>query len=134
MNHIENVTVIEAAVSDKCGVVLFDEGPSHYMGHISPNGKLQVKTVAIDDLVAKGELPVPDYIKMDIEGAEMLALLGAQSTLAKRHPTLFLATHGRGVHRKAVTFLQSLSYQIEPIDGMDLEQSSELLVYYREAD
>jgi len=43
------------------------------MGRIVPTGTLQVRTVALDDLVSHGKLPVPDYIKMDVEGTEMLA-------------------------------------------------------------
>jgi FkbM family methyltransferase len=128
LNHVGNVTVMEAAVSDKSGVVSFDEGPTRSMGHIvATNGKLQVRTVALDELISTGEIPTPDYMKIDIEGAEALALSGAQSMLASAHPTIFLATHGSSVHQECCCLLHSLDYELQPIDGMDLEQSSEIL-------
>ena len=128
MNHASKVTVIEAAVSDKSGVVSFDEGPSSSMGHIvATDGKLQVKTVALDELISTGEIPTPDYMKIDIEGAEALALSGAKSMLAKSHPTIFLATHGSSIHQECCRLLQSLDYELQPIDGMNLDQSSEIL-------
>jgi len=130
LNNIDNVTVVEAAVSDKCGTAFFDEGPSSSMGHISANGRLRVRTVAIDELVARKELPVPDYIKMDIEGGEGLALSGAKATLAQFHPTIFLATHGSSIHQECCRLLQSLDYELQPIDGVDLQSSSEILATY----
>lgn len=130
LNRIDNVIVVEAAVADECGKVFFDEGPSSSMGRISQNGRLQVETVAIDELVAKRELPAPDHIKIDIEGAEALALLGAKSTLAQFHPTIFLATHGSSIHQECCRLLHSLDYKLQPIDGMNLESSSEILAIY----
>ena len=127
LNQVSNVTVIESAVSDKSGAVAFDEGLNSSMGHIASHGRLQVKTVALDELVSKGEIPVPDYMKIDIEGAELLALVGSKSMLAKSHPTLFLATHGSRVHQECCRLLQSLGYQIQAIDGMNLQQASEIL-------
>lgn len=130
LNNVDNVVVVEAAVSEREGFALFEEGPSSSMGRISPTGRLQVRTVAIDDLVARKELPVPDYIKMDIEGGELLALLGAKSTLAEFHPIIFLATHGSSVHQECCRLLQSLDYKLEPMDGPDLHSSSEILAIY----
>lgn len=40
-----------------------------------------VLTFALDDLVANFGLPAPDYIKLDIDGAETLALRGARRSL-----------------------------------------------------
>ena len=128
LNRATNVTVVEVAVSDRSGVVSFDEGPSSSMGHmVAADGKLQVRTVALDELIDTGDIPTPDYMKIDIEGAEALALSGAKAMLAKSHPTIFLATHGSGIHRECCRLLQSLDYRLQPIDGMDLEESSEIL-------
>jgi len=130
LNKIGNVRVVAAAVSDKCGKSSFEEGPGSSMGRISQTGRLQVETVAIDELVAKGKLPMPDYIKMDIEGGEASALAGAKSVLAQSHPTIFLATHGNHVHQECCRLLLSLGYELQPIDGMALESSSEILATY----
>ncbi len=127
LNRIENVTVFQAAVSNTCGTALFDEGPTSSTGHMSPSGKLQVETIAIDELVSRGELPAPNYIKMDIEGAEALALSGASSTLAQFHPTIFLATHGSSVHQECCRLLRALDYDLQPIDGKPLDSSKEIL-------
>lgn len=127
LNHVNNVTVIEAAVSDQGGKAFFEEALSSSMGHLSPHGKIQVETVALDESLAKGELPAPDYIKMDIEGAEATALSGAAAVLARYHPVIFLATHGSQVHQECCLLIRSLGYQLQPLDGQPLETSSELL-------
>ncbi|MCG8403929.1 MAG: FkbM family methyltransferase [Phycisphaerales bacterium] len=130
LNNIENVTVFDAAVSDKSGTTFFEEGPSRSMGHISSTGTLQVQTVVIDELVAAGNLPTPDYIKMDIEGAEVHALSGAKSMLSESHPTIFLATHGSDIHDECCRLLRSLDYELQSIDGTNLESSREILATY----
>lgn len=131
INHVKNVAVIEAAVTDKSGVSLFNEGSTSSMGHIvATNGKLQVRAVALDDLISTGEIPTPDYVKIDIEGAEAFALSGAKFMMAKSHPTIFLATHGSYIHQECCRLLRSLDYELQPIDGMNLEQSSEILATY----
>lgn len=127
LNRVANVTVMEVAVSDRSGEVAFDEGQGNSMGHIALSGQIRVRTVTLDELVHKGELPTPDYIKIDIEGAEMLALTGAKATLAASHPTLFLATHGSEVQQECCRFLQSLDYQLRPLEGDTLEQCSEIV-------
>jgi FkbM family methyltransferase len=127
LNHVANVEVIEAAVSNKAGVLSFDEGPASTMGHLSMGGALNVKCVVLDELVSRGELPAPDFMKIDIEGAETLALSGAKSTIGRSHPTIFLATHGDAVHEECCRLLESLGYRLEPIDGLALPLSSELL-------
>ncbi len=129
LNHVENVTVIEAAVSESCGTATFDESSHSTEGSLSSDGKLLVRTVALDVLVARSDLPMPDCIKIDIEGAEMSALSGAQSVLMNARPTILLATHGREVQRQCCQFLKELGYELQAIDGTggDIEDTDELL-------
>lgn len=131
INRITNVTVIEAAVSNCSGVTYFEEGSSSFEGRISSQGTLQVKTVSLDELIDRGEIPTPDYIKIDVEGAEMQVFSGAKSLLMNARPTIFLATHGNDVHQQCCEFLTSLGYQLQPIGGKSLEQSDEILAYYK---
>jgi len=123
INKINNIFVIEAAVSEQDGYTYFDEGPSSLLGRISPEGKLMVKTVSLDSLYSKGEITIPNYLKIDVEGAEMLVLSGAKSILSKYHPTIFLATHGEAIHNQCCGFLESLGYELKSITGGDVKYS-----------
>jgi FkbM family methyltransferase len=128
LNHLQNVTVIDAAVSDCSGFMQFSG--DGFIGHISDQGELQVKTVSLDELIDTNQIPPPDFMKIDIEGAEMLALLGAKSILSKAHPTILLATHGSEVHKDCCQFLDSLGYSLQPVHGDSIQKTDELVAYF----
>ncbi len=127
MNRLKNVTVVEAAVSDYGGKAAFDVGAGPAVGRLETHGQLEVEVVNLDGLIKNGKVPPPDFIKLDIEGGEGAALRGARSTLAQSHPTIFLATHGPGVHRECCEFLQSMGYELQPICGQSLADTDEVL-------
>lgn len=132
VNHCENVIVIEAAVSDKSGIFHFNEGTNGSMGHLFEDGNLTVNTVSIDGVVGNGKIPAPDYIKIDVEGAELLVCKGAKSTLSNYSPKIFLATHSHrvpNVHIDCCNFLASLGYKLKPIAGDDLYATREIFAY-----
>ena len=54
---------------------------------------LQVTTVSIDDLVKEKNLAKVDFIKMDIEGAELNALKGAEQTIRTFKPRLAISLY-----------------------------------------
>jgi hypothetical protein len=56
-----------------------------------PHG-VQAPLTTIDKAVEELKLARVDYIKMDIEGAEVRALTGAQFTVARYHPRLSIST------------------------------------------
>lgn len=55
----------------------------------------RVPLTTIDRIVAELGLPRVDFIKMDIEGAEVNALRGAKATIARHHPRLALSAYHR---------------------------------------
>lgn len=59
------------------------------------NGResLQVRTISIDDLVKEKNPPRVNFIKMDIEGAELSALKGAENTLRTFKPQLAISLY-----------------------------------------
>lgn len=59
--------------------------------HLSDDGEVLVECVRIDDLVGKS---MPTFIKMDIEGAEMDALRGADRTI-RNNPLLSICVYHR---------------------------------------
>jgi len=127
INRISNVTTVEAAVSDSMSVTSFAQGPNSSTGRIADTGDFEVEQVSIDELVNKGKLPPPNYIKMDIEGAEFMALRGAENTLREFHPTIFLATHEADVHQSCCSFLKKLGYELKSLNGLDISATDEIM-------
>ena len=129
LNQVTNTTIIETAVSDINGEAYFDDSPNNSMGRLAISGGRRVRTVTIDSLVREGQLPRPDCLKIDVEGAEAQVLAGAQSTLRAFHPKIFLATHGSGPHRECCEQLWSLGYQLDGIGSKVISQCDELFAF-----
>jgi hypothetical protein len=110
--------------------LLFRKGQSSARGRLDEGGELVVEAVALDELIGSGSLPDPQYMKIDVEGAELRVLEGARQLLERSHPTIFMDTHGMEVHGQCCRFLVSLGYQLEPIDGKSLSESKEILARY----
>ena len=83
--------------------------------------------VSLDDMVSAGEIQPPDYIKLDVEGAEYDALRGAEAVIDKFHPILFLDTHQRSAHQNTIRFLEQKNYRFEILDGKPLAETKELI-------
>jgi FkbM family methyltransferase len=58
----------------------------------SLHGQVKVPLTTIDKLAAELNLPRVDFIKMDVEGAEIPALHGARDTIQRFKPRLSIAT------------------------------------------
>jgi FkbM family methyltransferase len=129
LNQITNVTVIEAAVADQTGTTEFDESNSSSTGRLAPGAALHVDTVTLDQLVNSGRIPVPDYIKIDVEGAEARVLSGAMQTLTSARPKLFLATHGEAVRFYCRDLLGSAGYCMQSLGHLSFEESDEFLAF-----
>ena len=82
---------VPLALADRYGFLRFSSGLGE-AAHFDENGDNDIATVAIDDLLA-GQ-PV-DFIKLDVEGAEVSALRGAARTLVKHRPVLALSCYHR---------------------------------------
>jgi hypothetical protein len=63
---------------------------------------------------------IPNYIKIDVEGAEQQVLLGGKSMLSTHRPKLFLAIHGKQQELACTRLLQSLGYAISEIEPNEL--------------
>ncbi len=127
INNIDNVTVIDKAVTDHTGFVRFRAHENRSMGGISDDGDMNVAVVCLDELIESSELPPPSCIKMDVEGEEYRALTGAKNYLSRSHPVIFLSTHGPNVHSDCCRLLKQFNYDLIPLDGKDIGSSSSIL-------
>src|SRR2546423_8917289 len=116
------IELIEAAVADRPGRTEFQVMSQESMGKLTESPfqpqkasrePISVELVAIDDLFAQGRIPPPAVMKVDVEGAELLVLRGAEKLLREHQPTLFLEIHSPELARDCRNFLEGLGYRIE---------------------
>jgi FkbM family methyltransferase len=95
LNGISNVSIVQKAVSDAAGRATFHIGVHDKQGSLVGIGSadgtsLEVECTTMDDF-ASDDGP-PDFVKIDIEGAESRALAGFRSAAAS-HPTFAIDLH-----------------------------------------
>ncbi|NLD77705.1 MAG: FkbM family methyltransferase [Acidimicrobiales bacterium] len=87
------------------------------------SGTIDVPVVVLDDLVEAGELPVPDLVKIDVEGAEEAVVAGLRRTIEAHHPALVIEVDAasRDVVEARVTgfvdILTDAGYRVEHLSG-----------------
>ncbi|MBR2868738.1 MAG: FkbM family methyltransferase [Clostridia bacterium] len=89
--HIDgmtDVTAYQKAIHSFSGVVKFNSAAGR-QSSIDSKGK-EIETVTVDELCEGKDVT---YIKMDVEGAEKDAILGAAKTLAEKKPKLNIALY-----------------------------------------
>jgi FkbM family methyltransferase len=78
---------------------------------------INVDVESIDNLIYRKSYSVPDVIKIDIEGAELNALLGGKMLLgSEKRPILVIEIHTISMMFHVSQFLQQFNYTIDVID------------------
>ena len=98
LNGFRNVTLVKLAINDYTGETTFVMGHHDGAGHLATAGtqqgdKLTVHTVTLDEFVFdRGNRP-PNFIKVDVEGAESKVLGGGERTLQSAQPIILVDLH-----------------------------------------
>jgi FkbM family methyltransferase len=127
-NGMMNVEVISVAAGDRIGeAILTLPRNTNYgmftLGDVAGDVSFKVPVQRIDDIVAERGVKSVAFIKMDIEGSELNALIGAEQTLRNFHPTILieldedhLAACKTSSH-EVKSFLNRLGYREFLLDG-----------------
>lgn len=87
-----NFTAVNMGLGEKRTQLKYASG-QETAGHIASNGDKVVEIIDIDTYFNEKNLSRIDFIKMDIEGAEMSALKGAAGTISKFKPKLAICLY-----------------------------------------
>lgn len=114
LNLLRHVRLFEVALGDVEGQAwLHVPDGIAARGHLSMNGTgIAVPVRRLDALIAEEGLPAPDFVKVDVEGAELAVLRGAQATLTRCRPILLIEVHPQTDRAALWTLLRALGYDM----------------------
>lgn len=114
----------QLAVSDTCDKATFKLMPEETMGKLATSSfqqqdqeltELTVDCITLDELVKSG-IPEPDFIKIDVEGAEEFVLKGAVELLKRKRPFLMIEIHSPEIGRRCEEILSKYYSNISVLE------------------
>lgn len=120
-NGFQNASVVQAAASDSCGEVSFGCAPASSWSGIyyeRPTKRIVVRAVTLDSLCGELGLSRVDFVKIDIEGAEGVALEGMSEMLRRQRPQVLVELHGEystALSHPAAELLRKSHYDVQEI-------------------
>jgi len=129
VNSLGQCSVVNEAISDFVGsAAFFFASAGSSMAHLGEARKgeqqVPVNVTTLDSICAR--FGKPDFIKMDIEGAEVQALKAAAHTLRDLRPGWLIELHGSECEREVKTLLQKARYGFFDLRGLALNPNQAL--------
>jgi FkbM family methyltransferase len=115
LNNSDNIAIQQAAVGNYSGESVFHLGLHDKQGSLIGIGlesgtDIKVRVVTLDEFIEQGN-PHPDFIKIDIEGAESMALQGFTRQIGVKRPHLYIELHNPDQDKKVGAFLLAQGYK-----------------------
>jgi FkbM family methyltransferase len=124
LNNFTNITAINLAVSNSAGEArlyldteIADTGANLYQAGDDRTQFEIIQIIPLDNFLAQEQMPPPQFIKIDVEGAELAVLQGATKILTKFSPLLLIEMEEKnlraaGTDKTAIqNWLRPLGYQ-----------------------
>lgn len=125
LNNFDRIEVIEKAVSHTSGegqllLAKYSGGHALATADAPPDlaGEVTVDLVCIDDLIAQHKIAPPNFVKVDVEGAELDVLKGMTKTIQTYQPTIIYEvddgdrTAYERKYRELADFFKLFNYQV----------------------
>jgi FkbM family methyltransferase len=131
LNGVTNVDVVPAALSNSTGLAVLHQAHENNTGmtslvaaRVKAMGEVQVQVRRADDVLKERSVESPDVMKVDVEGAEHLVLLGAHDLLrsGKVRALVFEDrgdVHGQPSNQSLSACLREASYIVRPLAASD---------------
>ena len=99
-----------------------------------PGHGIRVGAMSLDAALERYQLRPPDFIKIDIEGAEGEAIAGMRQTIERYRPSMLIEIHGRNAARAVAEAVDWSSYRFEEVSGgARFDDAQALLEWFPEA-
>ena len=92
----DRLTLVEAAASDRagdCRLAMGRDAMRHRLGDGEAAAGVVVPLVTLDGCRAERDLPPPDVVMIDVEGAECDVIRGMRGTIAECRPVVLVEVH-----------------------------------------
>lgn len=128
LNNFENVIVCDFALSDRNGSTILVKPGTESRISMDPskeknkNDTIDVLMKTFDDYAAESKINKIDFIKIDVEGAEMNVLKGMKKSITKFHPEFLIEVHSKKLQlfdyneESVFEFFKDLSYEFKLIN------------------
>ena len=122
-NQFTCAHVEQKAVWSEPSTVAFERvdpntSPDRGLGHVSPNGSapgtIAVEAVSLDQYTASH--PPPDFLKCDVEGAEVAVFQGATRLFYGKRPIFLVEMHSPENHRALLDQFTGHGYRCQNLD------------------
>ena len=116
--HVEQKAVWSEPASVSFERVDPNTSPDRGLGHVSTNlhasGAITVEAVSLDQYTASN--PPPDFLKCDVEGAEVAVFQGATRLLSGKRPICLVEMHSPENHRALLDQFAARGYRCQILD------------------
>lgn len=119
LNGFKNIVALNVAAWDRdCKLKLFiHDAAVHHSTKIDLGlGYVEVKARAIDQVIEELGVKQVDWIKIDVEDAEMEVLKGLKKTLVKYAPRLIIEVQWKNL-KEVLKLMENYHYVVKPIAG-----------------
>ena len=127
LRNFDRITYHKMGLSNKEEIVFFNDG-FNSSSNISLSGNVQIKVVSLDDVI-KTKI---SFLKMDIEGYELSALMGSVNHIKKNHPKMSIAVyHNPEDFWKITEFILNIREDYDIYMRHYTEGWSETIIYFK---
>ncbi|MDB6118649.1 MAG: methyltransferase, FkbM family [Verrucomicrobiaceae bacterium] len=133
LNGFSNCTLVTEALGSKSGSFVlerpFEDSRINLTKSAAGEGDITVQVERFDTLAERLSLPVPDLVKIDVEGAELEVLRGMEGLVADHHPAFVIELHPQFLPQFNATvddvlgWLRQRGYHLTALDAGEISTS-----------
>lgn len=117
LNGFKNIIALNVAAWNKeCKIKLFiHDAAVHHSTKIDLGlGQIEVQARTIDQVIDELDVKRVNWVKIDVEGAEVEVLRGLKKTLASHNPRLIIEVQRKNL-KNVLKFMENYKYMVKPI-------------------